>query len=203
MKTYRAAWKEAGHPGDGQVFLRVPVYVADTEEKAREEPRESIMHLLRYHRRSPDDVGRRRRRARHREPRRARPEACRTIDYEEVLRERMIVGTPGRVVDRLEELQEELGLDGILAELNPGSLIPHARCWRRCGCSVTRSCRSSSRRVERLLAGARGAKFGVVGDIAVGDDGQPSLHLHAVLGLSDGTTRGGHSSTASCGRPWR
>jgi len=46
--------------------------------------------------------------------------------------------------------------------------------------------------VERLLAGARGAKFGVVGDIAVGDDGQPSLHLHAVLGLSDGTTRGGH-----------
>ena len=32
----------------------------------------------------------------------------------------------------------------------------------------------------------------LVGDIAIGDDGQPSLHLHAVLGLSDGTTRGGH-----------
>ena len=37
----------------------------------------------------------------------------------------MIVGTPDRVVDRLKGLQEELGLDGILAELNPGSLIPH------------------------------------------------------------------------------
>ena len=49
------------------------------------------------------------------------------IDYEEVLRERMIVGTPGRVIDRLAQLREELGLDGVLAELNPGSLIPHAR----------------------------------------------------------------------------
>lgn len=32
----------------------------------------------------------------------------------------------------------------------------------------------------------------LIGDIAVGDDGQPSLHIHAVVGLSDGTTRGGH-----------
>jgi predicted DNA-binding protein with PD1-like motif len=30
------------------------------------------------------------------------------------------------------------------------------------------------------------------GDIAVGDDGRASLHVHVVLGLSDGTTRGGH-----------
>jgi uncharacterized protein len=32
----------------------------------------------------------------------------------------------------------------------------------------------------------------LVGDIARGDDGKPSVHLHAVLGLSDGSTRGGH-----------
>jgi hypothetical protein len=32
----------------------------------------------------------------------------------------------------------------------------------------------------------------LVGDIAMGDDGRASLHLHAVLGLSDGSTRGGH-----------
>ncbi|MFE5812320.1 PPC domain-containing DNA-binding protein [Streptomyces sp. NPDC056479] len=31
----------------------------------------------------------------------------------------------------------------------------------------------------------------LLGDIAVGEDG-PTAHLHAVLGLSDGTTRGGH-----------
>jgi predicted DNA-binding protein with PD1-like motif len=31
-----------------------------------------------------------------------------------------------------------------------------------------------------------------IGDIAVGDDGKASLHIHIVLGLSDGSTRGGH-----------
>ena len=31
------------------------------------------------------------------------------------------------MIDRLKQLEEELGLDGILAELNPGSLIPHAQ----------------------------------------------------------------------------
>lgn len=31
-----------------------------------------------------------------------------------------------------------------------------------------------------------------IGDIAQGDDGKPSLHMHVVLGLSDGATRGGH-----------
>jgi uncharacterized protein len=32
----------------------------------------------------------------------------------------------------------------------------------------------------------------LVGDIAIDDRGQPSVHLHAVLGLKDGSTRGGH-----------
>jgi alkanesulfonate monooxygenase SsuD/methylene tetrahydromethanopterin reductase-like flavin-dependent oxidoreductase (luciferase family) len=50
-----------------------------------------------------------------------------TMDYEEILRERMIVGTPAQVVARLQELKEVIGLDGILAELNPGSMIPHER----------------------------------------------------------------------------
>jgi uncharacterized protein len=31
-----------------------------------------------------------------------------------------------------------------------------------------------------------------IGDFAIGDDGKASLHIHIVLGLSDGSTRGGH-----------
>jgi len=31
----------------------------------------------------------------------------------------------------------------------------------------------------------------LIGDVAAGEDG-PILHMHVVLGLSDGTTRGGH-----------
>jgi uncharacterized protein len=32
----------------------------------------------------------------------------------------------------------------------------------------------------------------LIGDVAEGPDGRPSVHVHVVLGLSDGTTRGGH-----------
>jgi len=31
-----------------------------------------------------------------------------------------------------------------------------------------------------------------VGDIARDDAGKPSLHMHVVLGMGDGSTRGGH-----------
>ena len=47
IKAYRAAYAAAGHPGTGQVFLRVPVYVADTVERALDEPRDSIMQFYR------------------------------------------------------------------------------------------------------------------------------------------------------------
>lgn len=32
----------------------------------------------------------------------------------------------------------------------------------------------------------------LVGDVAQGPDGKPAVHAHAVLGLRDGSTRGGH-----------
>ncbi len=124
VQEYRKAWRAAGHPGNGKVYLRVPVYVADTDERAREEPRESILSLLRLigsrMEASADAAG-----AREVELRAARGAKMQSIDYEEVLVERMIVGTAARVIDRLKQLEEELGLDGILAELNPGSLVPH------------------------------------------------------------------------------
>jgi hypothetical protein len=37
----------------------------------------------------------------------------------------------------------------------------------------------------------------LLGDVAQGDDGKASLHLHAVLGLQDGTLRGGHLLSGS------
>lgn len=44
---------------------------------------------------------------------------------------------------------------------------------------------------RRIPVDAQCEVLSLVGDVAVGDDG-PTLHLHAVLGLADGTTRGGH-----------
>lgn len=37
----------------------------------------------------------------------------------------------------------------------------------------------------------------LLGDIGVDADGNPALHAHAVLGLRDGTTRGGHLLSAT------
>jgi alkanesulfonate monooxygenase SsuD/methylene tetrahydromethanopterin reductase-like flavin-dependent oxidoreductase (luciferase family) len=125
VKSYRDAYRAAGHPGAGEIYLRVPVYVAETERRAREEPEESIMHFFRY-------IGARLAEsaslsgARPIEKRAESAERLQTIDYEEALREKMIVGTPERVADRLLGLREELGINGILAELNPGGLIPQA-----------------------------------------------------------------------------
>ena len=36
----------------------------------------------------------------------------------------------------------------------------------------------------------------VVGDIAIGPDGKPSVHVHAVLGRRDGTAMAGHLQEA-------
>ncbi|MBV8121737.1 MAG: hypothetical protein JO081_17570 [Alphaproteobacteria bacterium] len=37
----------------------------------------------------------------------------------------MLIGTPHQVSEKLRYLQDEFGIDGILAELNCGGLIPH------------------------------------------------------------------------------
>jgi uncharacterized protein len=44
---------------------------------------------------------------------------------------------------------------------------------------------------RRIPVGEQCELLALLGDIAEGEDG-PILHMHVVLGLSDGTTRGGH-----------
>src|SRR2546422_10084436 len=43
ITEYQAAWHEAGHPGQGEVRLRLPIYVAENLEKAQCEPQASAM----------------------------------------------------------------------------------------------------------------------------------------------------------------
>ena len=61
------------------------------------------------------------------EDRAARGRRLQEISYDDALREKLIVGSPVRVTDRLLELKEKLGLDGILCEMNCGTKIPHQR----------------------------------------------------------------------------
>jgi len=126
IKAYREAYKAAGHPGEGQVFLRAPVYVAETAEQARSEPEGSIMYFYRYLGERLEDSATRAG-VRAIEDRAARGRRLQTISYDEALRDKIIVGTPAQVTDRLMGLKEEIGLDGILAELNCGGQIPQLR----------------------------------------------------------------------------
>jgi alkanesulfonate monooxygenase SsuD/methylene tetrahydromethanopterin reductase-like flavin-dependent oxidoreductase (luciferase family) len=126
IKAYRAAYREAGHPGEGQVFLRVPVYVGETAAGALEEPRESIMEFYRI---LTDQFGSSLSRAGTAVTTGLieRVERLRNLTYEDALEQQLIVGSPQQVRERLTVLKAELGLDGILGEFNPGGLIPHTR----------------------------------------------------------------------------
>jgi len=61
------------------------------------------------------------------ENRAERGQRLQTIDYEDVLKSKIVVGTPSMVTDRLASLKETLGLSGILAEMNCGMRISHQR----------------------------------------------------------------------------
>jgi alkanesulfonate monooxygenase SsuD/methylene tetrahydromethanopterin reductase-like flavin-dependent oxidoreductase (luciferase family) len=61
------------------------------------------------------------------EGRAERLERLEKLTYDEALAGQVLIGTPQSVGERLRALQDELGIDGILAELNTGGLIPHAQ----------------------------------------------------------------------------
>jgi len=50
----------------------------------------------------------------------------------------------------------------------------------------------SARGYKPIVVGEQCEVLSLIGDIAEGDDGGTSLHLHAALGLRDGSVRGSH-----------
>ena len=123
LARYRQAWREAGHPGDPSVYLRIPVYVSTTEEGAVEEPRESLTFFFgRQSKLAGSSLGRAG--TGPVERRRAQVERMANLTYDDILARKVAFGTPAGVIERLTWLQKELGIDGIVAELNPGGLIP-------------------------------------------------------------------------------
>lgn len=129
IRAYREAYAASGRAGQGAVYLRVPVYVGDSEAAAREDPEASIMSFYRYLgqqlAQSAALAG-----TRAIEQRAERGQRLLDIGYADVLRDKVVVGTAERVAERLAALREELGLDGIVAELNCGRLIPHRQVMR-------------------------------------------------------------------------
>ena len=124
LMEYREEWKAAGHPGEGgDINVRFPMYVAPSDSEAIEEPKESIEAFFKrqrelfeysYGREGTESTGRRQ----------SRYERLANATYEDLLETRVVFGSPERVIDKLHQFQEMLGITGVTAELNPGGFLP-------------------------------------------------------------------------------
>lgn len=116
LVVYRDAYRAAGHPGRGEIHLRLTMHVADTDAAAQSKAHDSIMagyqKLISQLEGSPN--------AR----RRAELEATKRLTYDDIPREKVVIGSPATVAARLSQLRDQLGIDGILAELNFGAILP-------------------------------------------------------------------------------
>ena len=126
ISRYREARREAGYPGEGDVLLRMPVYVAETDEQAVSESEESTMssyrRLAENFVRTASDAG-----ANASEERAERGRRLANITYEDLLRDRVAYGGPESVADRIAGITEDLNLSGVIAEMNVGGQIPRER----------------------------------------------------------------------------
>ena len=122
IQQYRDAWKEAGHPGEGEIGLRVPIYLAESAEKVYAEPMEStvasISNLGQKVAASASRIG---------TTGNWQAEADRILGmtYDDWVRDKVLFGTPEAIVDRLLQLREELHLNQVVFENNYGRRIPH------------------------------------------------------------------------------
>ena len=123
VESYIEAWRQAGHDGEPDVALRVPVYVAETAERALSEPEASFMRQFRrlggQLASSVRAVG-----ADHLESRTQRAEVLGSVTWEDAQREKIAVGTPAMVIDRIREMQEQLHLSRVVCEFNAGEQLP-------------------------------------------------------------------------------
>ena len=125
---YRAAYAQAGHHGAPQVFVSVPVHLAETDSEARAQAEESLMSFYRYQAQLQADSAARSGAAG--TARAQKAERMKKLTYEAAREDHVLVGTPAAVVARLGVQRDALGIDGILAETNCGGLIPHAQVMR-------------------------------------------------------------------------
>ena len=120
IASYLASRAEAGYTGAGDIAIRVPVYAAETAERARSEPEASAMSAIRYAASelvktaaSEETAERIRRTA--------------NTPYADVLRQRVVFGTPDEIVARFQGYQQDFGVTGVVMEVNYGGRIPYDR----------------------------------------------------------------------------
>jgi alkanesulfonate monooxygenase SsuD/methylene tetrahydromethanopterin reductase-like flavin-dependent oxidoreductase (luciferase family) len=107
VKSYRQAWKDAGHPGDPTTVVRIPTLVADTQAEATRQT-EALMKLARRYYSGRVGIG-------STDAGSASPDATEEVN---------LFGTPEEVVDRIQMLRDDFSTDEIMFEVNWTSSVP-------------------------------------------------------------------------------
>jgi alkanesulfonate monooxygenase SsuD/methylene tetrahydromethanopterin reductase-like flavin-dependent oxidoreductase (luciferase family) len=120
LAQYREAWRGAGHSGPPDIALRIPAYVAETAERARSEPEATTMHAIQYgaSELSPSAAN---------QEIADRLQRMASVPYDDILKQRLMYGTPEAVTERLQHYHEELGISSVVLEMNYGGQIPYDR----------------------------------------------------------------------------
>jgi alkanesulfonate monooxygenase SsuD/methylene tetrahydromethanopterin reductase-like flavin-dependent oxidoreductase (luciferase family) len=125
IDVYRKAWTDAGYPGEAPVYLRCPGFVAKTDAAAQEAYRPTLMqHFQNQNRLLSDSARRQNSPPDH--PRWKTAERLTEITFEEVLCGSVFIGSPDTVVEKLKDLQRDIGLSGVQLETNCAGLADHA-----------------------------------------------------------------------------
>ena len=125
LELYRAAVKENGHDVD-DVYVRMPIYVAESMEQVRADTEESTMRAFRRtadtYIRTVEAEG-----ENASAERRQRAEQLLNTTYDDLLVDRVAYGSPSEVAERLTEIRDQLGLTGVIMEPNLGGTVPVER----------------------------------------------------------------------------
>ena len=120
IASYLSSRQEAGHTATADIAIRIPVYAAETTQRAHSEGEASAMSAIRYAASelvktaaSEETAERIRRTA--------------NTPYSEVLQQRVVFGSPEEIVERFQGYQEDFGVTGVVMEVNYGGRIPYDR----------------------------------------------------------------------------
>lgn len=123
VALYKEAWDKAGHEGEIDISLRIPVYVGEDKEEAISLPENSFMKQFRRLG-SQLAASATRPGTDPREDRVERSSQLAEITWDFVRQEKVAVGTPNMVIEQLTRMRDALSLTGVVAELNAGEELP-------------------------------------------------------------------------------
>jgi alkanesulfonate monooxygenase SsuD/methylene tetrahydromethanopterin reductase-like flavin-dependent oxidoreductase (luciferase family) len=120
LALYHQARQAAGHSGAVDIELRIPAYIAATDERARTEPEASAMRAIHYAAQELIRTAASQETAQ-------RMQQMASTPYAEVVKQRLLFGSPEAVIERCQQYREELGITGVVLEMNYGGRIPYDR----------------------------------------------------------------------------